>query len=73
VPVLNAPMDVFVFEEGRREEDGEVEREELKVAVKGEVEEGRKLPAPPMEVLMCFCFCFGDERERREEVLVVEE
>lgn len=56
-----------------REEDGEVEREELKVAVKGVVEEGRKLRPPPMEVLMCFYFYFGDEREGREEVLVVEE
>jgi hypothetical protein len=40
MPVLNAPMDVFVFEEGRREEDGEVEREGLKVAVKGRWRKG---------------------------------
>ena len=53
-------MDVVVEEE-RREEDGELAGERL---------EGRKFPAPPMEVLMYFCF--WDGRERREEVLLVE-
>jgi len=44
--VWNTPVDV-VEEEERREVDGELE-------VEVEIEAGRKLPAPPMEVLMYF-------------------
>jgi hypothetical protein len=32
----------------------------------------RKLPAPPMDILIRFCFCgLGRERARREVVLLV--
>lgn len=52
-----------VMDEGRRDEM------ELDEEVEGvEVEEGRKLPAPPMEVLMYF---WGRLGVRREEVLLV--